>query len=82
MSQHTAVVTGGSRGIGRAIVQRLTADGAHVVTCGRGVRPQDLPEDAEWVQADVSSPTDAARMVQRANEAFGTVSLLVNNAGQ
>ncbi|RAJ60509.1 meso-butanediol dehydrogenase/(S,S)-butanediol dehydrogenase/diacetyl reductase [Streptomyces sp. Amel2xB2] len=78
---HTAVVTGGSRGIGRAVVDRLRADGGRVVTCGRGARPDDLPGDVLWVQADVSDADDAARLLAEADRAFGPVSLLVNNAG-
>jgi meso-butanediol dehydrogenase/(S,S)-butanediol dehydrogenase/diacetyl reductase len=81
MAEHIAVVTGGSRGIGRAIVERLHGDGARVVTCGRGPRPDDLPGAVEWVQADVSGSADADRMVAVANRIFGPVTLLVNNAG-
>ena len=81
MEAHTAIVTGGSRGIGRAIVDRLLADGAQVLTCGRGERPDDLPQDVAWVTADVSDPDSAERLVRTAYDAFGHVSLLVNNAG-
>lgn len=81
MSQHTAIVTGGSRGIGRAIVDRLLADGANVLTCGRGDRPDDLPEQVIWLTADVSKTADAAALVKAAHTHFGPVSLLVNNAG-
>ncbi len=81
MTKHTAIVTGGSRGIGRAIVDRLLADGANVTTCGRGSRPEDLPEAVHWVQADVSQTKDAAALIKAANTAFGRVTLLVNNAG-
>jgi meso-butanediol dehydrogenase/(S,S)-butanediol dehydrogenase/diacetyl reductase len=81
VTQHRAVVTGGSRGIGRAIVDRLLDDGARVLTCGRGARPGDLPSDALWVQADVASTDDAHRVVDEARQAFGGISLLVNNAG-
>lgn len=80
-SPHTAIVTGGSRGIGRAIVDRLHADGARVVTCGRGDRPQDLPDEVHWSTADVSVPEEAARLVAEATDTFGPVTLLVNNAG-
>lgn len=76
-----AIITGGSRGIGRAIVERLLADGFQVVTCGRGTRPGDLPAPVLWVQADVSKTGDAATLIKEANSAFGRVSLLVNNAG-
>ena len=78
---HTAIVTGGSRGIGRAVVDRLLADGADVLTCGRGDRPADLPAPVAWVTADVSDPTSGERLVTAAHDAFGHVSLLVNNAG-
>lgn len=78
---HTVIVTGGSRGIGRAVVDRLHADGASVVTCGRGARPDDLPDEVHWVTADVAVPEDAARLVAEATELIGPVTLLVNNAG-
>lgn len=81
MRAHTAIVTGGSRGIGRAVVERLRREGARVLTCGRGERPGDLPEEVLWTRADISRVTDAERVLAEANSAFGPVSLLVNNAG-
>ncbi len=76
-----AIVTGGSRGIGRAIVERLLADGFDVVTCGRGARPEDMPDTVVWFTADVSKTGDAAMLIKAAKNAFGRVTLLVNNAG-
>ena len=81
MIRHIAIVTGGSRGIGRAIVNRLVADGAQVLTCGRGERPDNLPEHIGWEQADIADPTAAIRIIKATNDQFGPVSLLVNNAG-
>ena len=81
MTSHQAIVTGGSRGIGRAIVDRLVADGADVLTCGRGPRPADLCESVSWVPADVADPAAAAEVVARALDEMGGVTLLVNNAG-
>ena len=81
MPDKTAIVTGGSRGIGRAIVERLSADGMKVLTCGRGQRPDDLPEAVAWVRADVSVPQDASRVVIETGQQFGPAVVLVNNAG-
>ena len=79
--KHRAIVTGGSRGIGRAIVDRLCADGAQVLTCGRGERPADLPTDVRWVRADIAVPGQAEDVVRWAVAELGGISLLVNNAG-
>jgi NAD(P)-dependent dehydrogenase (short-subunit alcohol dehydrogenase family) len=79
--RHVAVVTGGSRGIGRAVVERLSADGWRLATCGRGDRPAYLPDEVAWVQADVASPADANAFVAHVADELGPVSLLVNNAG-
>src|SRR6187200_2839437 len=77
----TALVTGGSRGIGRAIVAELAAAGAEVVFCYRSGSDEAaaLAEEtgARAVQADVSSAADATRLVEEA----GDVDVLVNNAG-
>ena len=81
MTARAALVTGGSRGIGRAVVERLRAEGMRVATCGRGPRPEHLPADVLWVRADVSRPGDTDLLVARADEELGPVSVLVNNAG-
>lgn len=78
---HVAIVSGGSRGIGRAIVDRLVDDGHQVLTCGRGDRPEDLAPSVRWVRADLADPATADRLVASAHDAFGPVTLLVNNAG-
>ncbi|KGJ03235.1 meso-butanediol dehydrogenase / (S,S)-butanediol dehydrogenase / diacetyl reductase [Paracoccus halophilus] len=76
-----AIVTGGGRGIGRAVTEALRAAGADLTICGRGARPEDLPAEILWVQGDVSRADDAARICAEARAEFGPVSILVNNAG-
>jgi 3-oxoacyl-[acyl-carrier protein] reductase len=77
----TALVTGASRGIGRAIAQELAAGGAAVVIGYRSGKEEAETLAAEIgaraVQADVSSAEDAARLVEEA----GDLDILVNNAG-
>lgn len=77
----SALVSGGSRGIGRAIVDRLTQDGYAVTTCGRGDRPDDLLPEVNWVTGDVADPQHAAAIFEAARRHGGGLDLLVNNAG-
>lgn len=76
----TAVVTGGRQGIGRAIVEAFLADGAEVMTCGRGDRG-DLPKRVHWQTANVSTRDDVDALLAAATDVFGEISILVNNAG-
>lgn len=76
-----ALVTGGRQGIGRAIVDRFAAEGARVMTCGRGARPDDLPAAILWETCDVSERDDVAALTDRIVETFGELDILVNNAG-
>ena len=76
-----AVVTGGSRGIGRAIVEAFVAEGAKVVTCGRGARPESLSKAVCWVQANIADPAAVQRLRAETEAAFGHATILVNNAG-
>ena len=80
-SGKTALVTGGSRGIGAAIVARLLQNGATVITCGRGARPHDLDQAVTWHQMDISSADDITALKDSIVAEFGRLDLLVNNAG-
>ena len=68
-----ALVTGGGRGIGKAISERLAEDGFEVVTLGR---------TSGDVQADVGDPESVERAFAEVRERFGPVLVLVNNAGE
>lgn len=81
LSQKIAVVTGGSRGIGAAIVSALQEKGARVITCGRGDRPHDLHPDVDWQQLDVSNKDDVDALKSHIQSQYGGLHMLVNNAG-
>ena len=73
----TAVVTGGAQGIGRAIADRLAADGADVIV-GDLRDPGDLGERQRWVELDVSSEASARALAAAVGD---SLDVLVNNAG-
>jgi NAD(P)-dependent dehydrogenase (short-subunit alcohol dehydrogenase family) len=81
LQNKTALVTGGRQGIGRAIVDHFAAEGARVMTCGRGPRPANLPEAVLWETADVADKADVDALTDRVVAEFGELSILVNNAG-
>jgi 3-oxoacyl-[acyl-carrier protein] reductase len=84
-----AMVTGGSRGIGRAIAQYLAGLGACVAICGRDARAlqsaaAELQKIAPRVHsqiADVTRAADVAGLVDKTEAVLGPISILVNNAG-
>jgi 3-oxoacyl-[acyl-carrier protein] reductase len=80
-----AIVTGGSRGIGRAIVQALAREGARVVfTYAQNKTMADELANGDTViaiQADVSNMDQAKNLVKQVKERFGRIDFLVNNAG-
>ena len=84
-----AIVTGGGSGIGEGIALALAAEGAAVVICGRRAAAlarvveaiRAVGGTARAVAADVSREDDVSRLVSETVEAFGTIHILVNNAG-
>jgi NAD(P)-dependent dehydrogenase (short-subunit alcohol dehydrogenase family) len=84
MNGQVAIVTGGSRGIGRAAAQILAARGATVVVSSRSAPSDEEPIGAGRIvayQADSSQPDDLRRLVAATLERFGRIDVLVNNAG-
>src|SRR5690242_6618813 len=89
LSGRTAVVTGGTRGIGRAIAERLLREGASVAICGRSAESTASAVDelkvlgnAIGCAADVSDARQVAELFKAADSAFGKLDILVNNAGR
>ncbi|MBI2988385.1 MAG: SDR family oxidoreductase [Deltaproteobacteria bacterium] len=89
ISGRTAIVTGGSQGIGKAVARCLASEGVRVAICAR--RLELLNETASEihaqvgnevlpVQADMSNTDDVKRLVAAALNAFGRIDILVNNA--
>ena len=84
----TALITGGTRGIGLGIASALAAEGWTLALCG--VRAPDAVSgvinsfkgSAEYFQADVSSAIDRERLVNGVIDRYGAVNALVNNAGR
>lgn len=89
LADDVAIVTGGGRGIGRAIARRFALEGAAVVIAARteaqlasvAKEIEDAGGQVAIAVADVSSELDAERIVRAAREKFGHVNILVNNAG-
>jgi NAD(P)-dependent dehydrogenase (short-subunit alcohol dehydrogenase family) len=75
-----ALVTGGTRGIGEAIVQRFRGAGATVVTTARSI-PQDLLQPDLFVAADLSTAEGAEQVVRAVRERLGGVDILIHNVG-
>ena len=84
-----AVVTGGAKGIGRAVASKLACGGAKVVLAGRDQQALEKASseirseggEAIWALADVAKASDAEALCARTLEAFGRADILVNNAG-
>lgn len=88
LSGKIAAVTGGTRGIGRAIAERLLREGASVAVCGRGSGAVDRAVAAMKPlgniighPADVTQPTQVTSFFQAIDRQFGGLDILVNNAG-
>jgi NADP-dependent 3-hydroxy acid dehydrogenase YdfG len=89
LAGRVAIVTGGSRGIGRAIAIKLAGLGAAVAICGRDAEKlratadelKALSEKSFWQTADVTRVGDVQKLVSDTEKQLGPVGILVNNAG-
>lgn len=88
MKEKVAIVTGGSSGMGKYMAKRFAQDGAYVVITGRNLeRLEEAKKDIETfegqvltVQMDVREPEHVKHMVEQADQTFGRIDFLVNNA--
>lgn len=82
LSGQVALVTGGARGVGRGIAERLVAAGATVAVCGRTTPDDaDLPGGVRFFPADVTDPASVDALVDAIVAELGRLDLAVNNAG-
>ncbi len=86
-----AIVTGASRGIGRETARQFLEEGVRVMICGRNAETLEKTRaelaahsggEVHAVVADMTQEADIARLVEAAQQKFGTVDILINNAGQ
>ena len=75
-----AIVTGGTRGLGRSITAALASAGCRVSVIARSA-PDALPDGVDFIAGDIRDPLAAAEAVGRAAAQFGRLDILVNNAG-
>jgi NAD(P)-dependent dehydrogenase (short-subunit alcohol dehydrogenase family) len=73
-------VSGGSKGLGAAIVHHFAASGASVITAARG-RPENASGHALFIEADLATPDGVARTAQTIIERFGGIDILVHSLG-
>src|SRR4051812_19348108 len=81
LSGQVALVTGGARGVGRGITDRLVDAGATVVVCGRNEPAESLPDGVTFAPADVREAPQVAALVAGIVTDHGRLDIVVNNAG-
>ncbi|HET7189312.1 MAG TPA: SDR family NAD(P)-dependent oxidoreductase, partial [Gemmatimonadaceae bacterium] len=86
LAGRTALVTGSTRGIGRAIAEALAGAGARVAVVGRDQAKASeaaaaIGSGAQGFAADVGDPASITALVENVEKAFGQIDILVNNAG-
>ena len=80
LTGQVALVTGGTRGLGRSIAAALVGAGCIVVACARSA-PDSLPEGVEFLSADIRDAEAAQALVEQVVARHGRIDILVNNAG-
>ena len=88
LKEKTVIVTGGAKGIGKAIAIAFAKEGSNIVLNYRSTNPEDVVKEIEnfgvkclAIQADISDFEQAKQLVDKAVEQFKTIDVLINNAG-
>ena len=80
LAGRVAIVTGGTRGLGRAVSAALAQQGCTVIACARS-EPETLPDGVEFAALDVRDPYAVAELVENVAGRNGGLDIIVNNAG-
>ena len=80
LSGKTALVTGGTKGTGKAIAERLSQAGAKVIITARN-QPETIGEGFTFIEADLSTAEGTKHVIDEINKEFGGIDILVNNLG-
>jgi NAD(P)-dependent dehydrogenase (short-subunit alcohol dehydrogenase family) len=89
LSNQVAIITGGGTGIGRGVALALAGEGVKVTVCGRRKEPleqtvkaiQEMSGQGLAIQADVAETQDVQKVVDTTVDTFGSINILINNAG-
>lgn len=89
LESKTVLVTGGSKGIGKAIAKAFTEEGTNVIICGRGeealkeasIEIEKLGGNVLAIQADLTKQSDVDHLISSVIDRYKTIDILVNNAG-
>jgi NAD(P)-dependent dehydrogenase (short-subunit alcohol dehydrogenase family) len=80
LTGRVAIVTGGTRGLGKSIAHALVQGGCTTVVCGR-TEPETSADGIEFIKVDIRDPDQARSLVDGVAARFGRIDILVNNAG-
>ena len=80
LSGKTVLVTGGTKGIGKAIADRLTQAGAQVIITARH-HPGEINSAHQFIEADLTQPQQVAQLAQAIHDTFGGLDILIDNIG-
>jgi NAD(P)-dependent dehydrogenase (short-subunit alcohol dehydrogenase family) len=80
LSGRRALVTAGTKGVGAAVVEVLSENGATIVTTARSI-PRDSPASVHYIAADITTPEGCARVAQGALDHLGGIDIIVNVLG-